>query len=153
MFNRFWSWYERHHRLNLGIAAGLFIWQLVHLYWLTTDVVVSRLFGYSLFNPGDTGRFILAVVDYTEIPALITTSLVYLHDLRKAFSWKSILFLLALNSQWLHLFWITDEVVVARFAGDLVAFPLWLAWGAIIIDYFELPVIYDTIKRFTRKSG
>jgi hypothetical protein len=26
--------------------------------------------------------------------------------------------------------------------------PIWLAWIAILIDYLELPVIYDTLKKF-----
>ena len=54
-----------------------------------------------------------------------------------------------LNSQWLHIFWITDEYVSAELAGAgaASALPGWLAWVAILIDYLELPVIYDTLKR------
>lgn len=29
--NQFWSWYEDNLHLNIGIAAGLFVWQLAHL--------------------------------------------------------------------------------------------------------------------------
>jgi hypothetical protein len=48
----------------------------------------------------------------------------------------------------LHIFWITDEVVVAQLTGEaLVMMPMWLSWVAIFIDYLELPVIYDTIKK------
>ena len=79
----------------------------------------------------------------------------YIQDLQKEFnprhigaSWKSILFLILLNSQWLHLFWITDEVVVAQFTGAAaIAIPVWLSWCAIMIDYLELPVMYDTFKK------
>jgi hypothetical protein len=39
----FWAWYERHYALNVAIALGLFAVQLVHLYWLTTNVVALRL--------------------------------------------------------------------------------------------------------------
>jgi hypothetical protein len=89
------------------------------------------------------------VVDYTEIPALISVSLIYLNELRKGWNWKSFLFLLFLNSQWLHIFWITDEYVVQELSGLAgVGLPAALAWVAIGIDYLELPVIVDTIKKF-----
>ena len=56
-----------------------------------------------------------------------------------------------LNSQWLHLFWITDEIVLEVLAvKTLVYIPAWLAWIAISIDYLELPVMYDTIIRTLR---
>ena len=88
-------------------------------------------------------------MDYTEIPALITTSFLYIYELRKRFSWKAVFFLIALNSQWLHLFWITDEFVLNQFSGrpDTVL-PVWLAWVAIMIDYLEVPVIIDTVFKF-----
>ncbi|MES4787698.1 MAG: hypothetical protein C4294_19945 [Nitrospiraceae bacterium] len=88
-------------------------------------------------------------MDYTEIPALISVSLVYINELRKRFHWGSALYLLFLNSQWLHIFWITDEFVVVEFTGTGhgTALPLWLAWIAILIDYLELPVIVSTIAK------
>lgn len=148
MIRGFFEWYERHYLLNITIAALLFLLQLVHLYWLTADVVAERLTGESFFHP--TGWFYAAilVVDYTEIPALLSVSLVYVNELRKGFAWKPLLFLLFLNSQWLHIFWITDEFVVSEFGGAAgTALPVWLAWVAIGIDYLELPVIYDTMKK------
>jgi hypothetical protein len=146
---RFWSWYERHYRLNLSIAVGLFLLQLLHLTWLTLHVVWFRLFGQSLWNPEGFGRTLLIMVDYTEIPALLSTSLVYINDLRRGFRWKPLLFLAFLNSQWLHLFWITDEFVVAQFVrgGEGTVLPPWLAWIAILIDYLELPVIFDSARK------
>lgn len=147
-------WYERHYTLNVGIAAFLFIWQLVHLYWLTTDVVFLKLFGTSFFNPEKLWEYVLIVVDYTEIPAIIITSFIYIHSLSQKFSWKSIWFLIFLNSQWLHLFWITDEFVIEQFTGSATTIlPIWLAWVAIFIDYLELPVIYDTFKKFFVSLG
>jgi len=144
----FFSWYRDNYKLNLYITAGLFVWQLVHLYWLTTNVVGFRIFGYELWEVGRLGDIFIALVDYTEIPALILASLFYIHELQKGFNWKSTLYLVLLNSQWLHLFWITDEIVVEQITGTaLVALPLWLSWIAILIDYLELPVIYDTIKK------
>jgi len=147
----FWSWYERHYTLNLGLTTALFALQVVHLFWLGTHVIAGRLLGYSLFNPGQVFEYLIIVVDYTEIPALITTSLLYIYELREKFNWKAVFFLLFLNSQWLHLFWITDEFVVNQFAGrpDTIL-PAWLAWVAILIDYLEVPVIIDTFIKFAR---
>ncbi len=148
LFNKFWAWYERHYTLNITVAAILFTLQIFHLYWLTTHVVIHRIFGISLWDPTTLLQNILILVDYTEIPALLTTSLVYINELRKKFNWKSIWFLFFLNSQWLHIFWITDEFVVEQFMGNAtVILPLWLAWIAILIDYLELPVIFETLKK------
>ena len=148
--HKFWEWYERHKTLNLGIAAGLFAIQLIHLFWLTTNVVFLRLWGVSYFSPTGIYETIIVLVDYTEIPALITTSLVYVNQLRKKFSYKPVWFLLFLNSQWIHIFWITDEFVVERFTGveQATSLPIWIAWLAILVDYLELPVIFDTTKEF-----
>jgi hypothetical protein len=147
-FGWFWRWYERHYVLNLTITSFLFALQLVHLYWLTADVVAFRLLGESFFHPSPFWRTVIIIVDYTEIPGLISTSVLYIYELRKRYSIKYVGFLLALNSQWLHLFWITDEFVVDRFsetASGAVVLPIWLAWVAILIDYLELPVIVDTL--------
>ena len=94
----------------------------------------------------------ILVIDYTEIPALVSVSLVYVNELRKGNWQRPLLFLLLLNSQWLHIFWITDEFVVNEIAGrpGTTSLPAWLAWVAILIDYLELPVIYDTFRRMIR---
>jgi len=148
-WQRFFDWYERNYTINVAVAAGLFVLQLVHLYWLTTDVVFLRLFDESLFSPDGVFYALILLVDYTEIPALLGVSLIYINELRRGFSWKPLLFLFFLNSQWLHIFWITDEFVVNEFAGQVAgsSLPVWLAWVAILIDYLELPVIYDTMKK------
>lgn len=151
MLASFWNWYERYYRLNVTVAAALFVLQLVHLYWLTAHVVALRLFGVSFFDVSDLWELLLVLVDYTEIPTLISVSLLYVNELRSGWSWRSVLYLLFLNSQWLHIFWITDEFVVGAFSGAAVTvLPIWLAWVALAIDYLELPVIYDTVKRFLR---
>ena len=147
----FWAWYERNYALNIAIALFLFVLQLVHLYWLTTNVVALRLFDESFFTPSDVVEYAILVVDYTEIPALLSVSLIYVNDLRKhGWELQPVVFLLFLNSQWLHIFWITDEFVVNEFAGQAAqsSLPPWLAWLAILIDYLELPVIWDTVRRF-----
>ncbi len=144
---KFFGWYNNNYELNLRLATLLFILQIVHLIWLTSNVVAFRLSGAHWFPP--ELDWVVAAVDYTEIPALISVSFIYINEifLGKATK-KTWLFLLLLNSQWLHLFWITDEVVMENFMGQaVVAIPLWLAWIAISIDYLELPVMYDTIKK------
>jgi hypothetical protein len=143
----FWAWYERNYLLNVAIASTLFVLQLVHLTWLGADPIAQRLAHESLFSPQGLLRYLIFLVDYTEIPALIAVSLVYVNELRQRLAWKPLLFLLFLNSQWLHILWITDEYVAGELSGS--SLPGWLAWVAILIDYLELPVILDTLKRLT----
>ena len=147
---RFFDWYERHYTLNVAIVACLFLLQLVHLYWLSAEVVSQRLTGAGHFHLTGVAKFLILIVDYTEIPALLGTSLLYANELRKGFSWKALIFLIFLNTQWIHLFWITDTFVVNEFAGQAAqsTIPGWLAWVAILIDYLELPVIFDTLRKF-----
>lgn len=151
MARRFWDWYERHYVLNVAVALGLFVLQLVHLTWLSADVVAARLTGTSYWPLG--GLFALAVVavDYSEVPALLSVSLVYVHELRRGLRWRPLLLLALLNSQWLHLFWITDEFVLQALSPvpRSATLPVWLAWVAIAIDYLELPVMWDTARRLT----
>jgi hypothetical protein len=146
----FWDWYERHYTLNIAIAAGLFVLQLLHLTWLSGEVLADRITGDPAFSVDGFLQWLIVVVDYTEIPALVSVSLVYVNELRKGFSWKSAAYLVFLNSQWLHIFWITDEFVVGEFGqggAEATSLPTWLAYVAILIDYLELPVIYDTMKK------
>ena len=144
----FWGWYERHYILNIGIAAGLFLLQLVHLVWLTGQPLADMVTGSPLFDIGAPLRWVIVLVDYTELPALVSVSLLYVNDLRKGgAALKPILYLVFLNSQWLHIFWITDEFVIAAGDGESTSLPAWLASVALLIDYLELPVIYDTVKR------
>lgn len=152
LWRGFWDWYERNATLNLTVALGLFLLQLVHLWWLSADVVALRLTGASYWHLEGPLRYLILLVDYTEVPALLGTSLVYINELRRGFRWKSLLMLVFLNSQWLHLFWITDEFVVDAFTGSgtLLGLPAWIAWVAIGIDYLELPVIADMFVKFGR---
>ncbi len=147
MFKVFFDWYNRNYQLNLRLTALLFLLQIIHLIWLTCNVVLFKLFGFQVFPP--QLDWLVAVVDYTEIPALISVSFLYINDifLGKS-SKKAWLYLILINTQWIHLFWITDEIVLESFTGGaLVPIPVWLAWIAISIDYLELPVMYDTIKK------
>lgn len=147
---RFFDWYNNNYHFHLRFATLLFLLQIAHLIWLTCNVVLFRLFEVHIFPP--QLDWLIALVDYTEIPALISVSLVYINDifLGRA-SKKAWLYLLLLNTQWIHILWITDEVVLENFTGQaLVAIPAWLAWIAISIDYLELPVMYDTIMKTLR---
>lgn len=153
LLEKFWKWYDKHTTLNTGIPLLLFTLQLIHLYWLTTDVVAVKLFEKSLYNfglPVSLSSFLLIIVDYLEIPAIISASLIYLNELRKKINLKSVVFLIFINSQFLHIFWITDEFVLEHFIKNYggTILPVWLAWMAILIDYLELPVIYDTLNKF-----
>lgn len=149
MLKKFWQWYERNYKVIAPLTALLFLLQIVHLYWMTTNIVFFRAFGHPFWNPGYFWNTVIALVDYTEIPAIVSSSILYIHHYgNKAMRWHSIFFLFLINSQWIHLFWITDEVIYAEFSGaTLFIMPVWLSWCAIFIDYLELPVIYDTIKK------
>ncbi len=150
ILKKFWAWYEKFYALNLTITAGLFLLQLAHLYWLTTHIVLYRLTGTDFFFAHSRIlTFLIILADYAEIPALIATSILYTKLYRERKSIKPILFLLLINSQWIHLFWLTDEVALGIFFGagaHLVTLNPVVAWIAIAIDYLELPVIFDTLR-------
>ena len=145
----FWDKYEN---LNLKIAFILIGLQIVHLAWLTTDVVVPRAFGTESLFP-DFLVPLLILVDYVEIPGLIAGVTFYGVSLyrKQGTNWKNILLLSALVVQVLHIFWITDEFVVETFfESSVIAFPYYLAWIAILIDYLEVPVIFDLFRRVAK---
>ncbi len=153
MWRSFWSWYEKTYTLNISIALGLFLLQTWHLVWLGGDVVAERLFGEPFFSINGVAELITIVVDYTEIPAIFAITLVYVDAWRRGKKWNAVIMLALLHSQWLHMFWITDEFVVDSFTGGAehthaTVLPAWLAWIAIGIDYLEVPVIIDTFRKF-----
>lgn len=138
-------WY-RYENLNLKITFILISLQLLHLYWLTTDVVLQRIYGESFLIFPKALLPVFVVIDYIEIPALISGMTFYSLSIYKhqKNSWKNSLFLALLAVQVVHIFWITDEIVYdAFFETRLVEFPLYIAWIAILIDYLELPVMAD----------
>jgi hypothetical protein len=147
----FWHRYEN---LSLKIAFVLISLQLIHLYWLTADVVIQRITGESMLGlPHGSPLFIFfIIIDYIEIPALVAgltyyALSIYKHEKGSA---KNALLLSMLAIQVFHIFWITDEVVYNSFFGSpssAVEIPYYAAWVAILIDYLELPVIADLFYR------
>ncbi len=152
MIQKFWDWYQRHYLLNLSVSTFLFALQLFHLYWLFTDVILLKLTGNSYFGLDEIWGVISTVLDYSEIPAIISTTILYLHFLREKWTTKNFLYLLFINIQWVHILWITDEVVLEHFGRTpFLHWSTLIVWIAIIIDYLELPVIYDTAKRLAKE--
>src|SRR3989344_4568582 len=98
MLKIFWAWYERHYALAVGVALALFLLQVVHLVWLLVEVIWTKLSGAPLFMFGDAGNILVALVDYTEIPAIIGVSLVYINELRRGWNGRSALYLFILNT-------------------------------------------------------
>lgn len=146
----FWHKYEN---LNLRIAFILISLQLVHLYWLTADVVIKRITQDQSAGLSQTGLLFLffIVIDYVEIPGLVAGltfyALAFYRDSRKRS--KNALFFSLLAVQIFHIFWITDEVVYETFFGpsSAIQLPYIAAWAAILVDYLELPVIADLFYR------
>ncbi len=148
IFTKISAWYERTYKIQIGIAAVLFILQLGHLIWLFGEVLWLKLFGYQLFTVSDSFQKLLIAFDYTEIPAIITSSLIYIHEYRKHKKFKDILYFFFIVIQLLHIFWITDEFVINTTTQAGTILPSWLAIVAIVIDYLELPVMFETCKKF-----
>ena len=158
MFKKFINFYLRYQHINLKISFILISLQLLHLYWLTTDVVIYRLTGIDYFVGLSDFILLFIIIDYIEIPALVSGIIYYFFALiydkkEKEKRIKNTVLLILLAIQSIHIFWITDDVVYATFVGsDLIYMPEYFAWIAILIDYLELPVIYDLLKRIIRKE-
>ena len=158
MFKKFINFYLRYQNISLKISFILISLQLLHLYWLTTDVVIYRLTGIDYFVGLSDFILLFIIIDYIEIPALVSGIIYYFfaitfdkHEKEKRI--KNTILLILLSIQSIHIFWITDEVVYSTFVGsDLIYMPEYFAWIAILIDYLELPVIYDLLKRIVRKE-
>jgi hypothetical protein len=139
----FWTRYEN---LNLRITLILISLQILHLYWLTADVVLQRILGQSYLGLPKELLPLFIVVDYIEIPALVSGITFYLFSIFKGEPnpRKDVIFLILLAIQVVHIFWITDEIVYESLLGnDLITIPLYLTWIAILIDYLEIPVMID----------
>jgi hypothetical protein len=150
----FWLKYAN---LNLKIAFILISLQIIHLYWLTADVVIKRLLQDGGTGLSQTGLLFLffIIIDYIEIPGLVAGLTYYgislYRDVTKRS--KNAIFFTMLAVQVFHIFWITDEVVYQTFFGpSTVVLPYLVAWAAILVDYLELPVIADLFYRTILKG-
>lgn len=146
------GFWQRYESLNLRIAFVLISLQLVHLYWLTADVVIKRITGDSAMGLTLSGPLLafFIVIDYIEIPALVSGLTYYaLSIYKREKAGRNALLFALLAVQVFHIFWITDEVVYDTFFGasSAVEIPYYAAWVAILIDYLELPVIADLFYR------
>lgn len=148
MWQKFWDWYERTYTINVSIALGLFLLQIIHLGWLFGEVIWMKLFGMPLFAFVGVWEKLIVLVDYTEIPALISAALLYINNIRRGGKRSDWIYLVLLSSQLLHMFWITDEFVETAFNAGGTVLPAWLAWVAILIDYLEVPVMVDMGRKF-----
>lgn len=146
---------ERYEEASAKVAFFLIALQIVHLAWLTTDIVLVKLV------PGQIPLFpaalepVQAAIDYLEIPGLFAAVTVYITGMvrRGKISPKNALFTGLLLIQFVHLFWITDEVVYeVLLNSNLIDLPDSVAWVAILIDYLELPVMFDLFARVFRKK-
>jgi hypothetical protein len=139
------EFYNKWENLGLKITFVLVSLQIIHLFWLTTFVVLDM--------PELTGGIpplVFVILDYLEIPALISGIAFYLLLLtRPKRETKNLLYLGLLLVQCVHLFWITDTFVYMAFQFNQF---MYLAWIAILIDYLELPVVYDLYKRIRNKE-
>ena len=154
LVGKFINFYRRYENLNLKIAFLLMSLQILHLYWLTTDVVLQKLFVKSFFLAPNSLLPIFVVIDYIEIPALISGLIFYAYSVRKnkSSAKKSYLFLGLLAIQVIHIFWITDEIVYdSFFNSSFVELPIILSWIAILIDYLEIPVMADLFYKVIKK--
>ena len=155
LVGKFINFYNRYENLNLKITFFLISLQILHLYWLTTAVVLQKIFGESFFLAPKSLLPLFIVIDYIEIPALISGLIYYAYSIRtnKSTAKKSYLFLGLLGVQVIHIFWITDEVVyVSLFYTNFVEIPYVLSWIAILIDYLELPVMVDLFHKIIKKK-
>ena len=152
MVSRWWraltDWLDRHYLAALVVTTVAFLLQIFHLYWLFAAVIMEKLTGQSWFSFPKDLNFVYVVADYLEVPALISTSILYLNNFRRDRTFKAIFYVVLLNTQWLHLFWITDNFVVQSFSDNgMFSWNAWVAWVAILIDYLEVPVIIEMLKQ------
>jgi len=144
----FWRWYRRHYLATLVITTAVFVLQLFHLYWLFTDVILKRITGQSYFLFPPQGLFIYVLIDYLEIPTHLSAMILYFYEFRQGVRARSLFFFLLLQLHWVHLVWITDDVVVRDLTQhSLIAWGSIAAWIAIAIDYLEVPIIVDRLRR------
>jgi len=154
MLKKIVDFYKRYEKLGLKITFILISLQILHLYWLTSDVVLLRALGESFFAFPQIPVPVLVAIDYLEIPALFSGLIFYgLRVYRGKEPRRNLLLLVLLAVQVFHIFWITDEILYdVLFSTVPIVIPVYLAWTAIMIDYLEIPVILDLFYKVFRKK-
>jgi hypothetical protein len=111
------NFWHRYENLNLKISFILISLQLLHLYWLTTDIVLQRIYGHSFFLFPKNLLPMFIIIDYIEVPALLSGITFYFLSIynHEKESRKNSLFLAMLAVQVFHIYWITDDVVAKTF--------------------------------------
>ena len=73
------GFWQRYENLNLKIAFVLISLQLIHLYWLTADVVIQRITGESILGvPHGSPLFhILHIIDYLKFCTRIASPTIH----------------------------------------------------------------------------
>ena len=145
-------------KIGLKITFVLLSLQIIHLYWLTTNVILPLL-GYDSLNIPQQIWPVFIVADFLEIPAIVSGVIFYV-TVKTGSCWRNMLMLSLLGIQVFHIFWITDDVVLMLInqSAMTTTWPIWLAWSAILVDFLEIPVIIDLGRRLihpqhTRKVG
>jgi hypothetical protein len=82
LLQKFIDFYHRYETLGLKITFILISLQLLHLYWLTTDVVLQKIFEQSFFLVPKNLLPLFVVIDYIEIPALVSGIIFYIYSIR-----------------------------------------------------------------------
>lgn len=137
------EFHNRWENLGLKVTFILVSLQIIHLFWLTTFVILNAP-ELTLHIP----PLLFVFIDYIEIPALVSGVLFYSFALLARHEKKDILFISLLVVQFIHILWITDAFIYMSFKFNQMT---WLAWIAVFIDYLELAVVYDLYKRIRSK--
>ena len=67
MFKKIINFYLQYQNLNLKISFLLISLQLLHLYWLTTDIVLYRITGTDYFVEASNFVLLFIIIDYNII--------------------------------------------------------------------------------------
>ena len=155
LLKRILGFCKRYEEASTKVAFFLIALQLIHLVWLTTDIVLVKLLPDQVPLFPKALEPVQAAIDYLEIPGLFAAITIYVMGMARSgkVPLKNALFTAMLLVQFVHLFWITDEVVYEILLNsNLIDLPDSVAWVAILIDYLELPVMFDLSVRVFRKK-
>lgn len=133
------NFYQRWERLGLKVTFILVSLQVIHLFWLTTFVILNMP-ELTLYIP----PILFVMIDYLELPAIFSGTIFYLLSLHLHKNKKDLLYVGLLLIQIIHIVWITDTFIYMAFNFNQM---IYLAWFAIAIDFLEVPVIWDLYKR------